>query len=493
MNTKLQQRDSLVQARSLWGTVRAALLWSDTATRLSILSLLSACAQSPGTEPLVIDPASPPVLLRCARRGVTPACTGQVRDTDAILLKADILKPEGIVVDGEMLIRNGRIECIGCDCANPDANIVDCSGFLAGPGLIDGVGNVSLFAPGLPAPEFDTSTRYGWWFDQDELLHEAPAGPYAGTLAAVHHMLRGTTTMSGNSGSANMIRNLRFASTSLGLLDRDLLYHEFPLRRVDGEPPVDCGYSNALPPERLMSVHRAVFVADVGSAEDSEIGCLGELGLITPKSVVAFASRLSDSQLGLLERSGAGFVWSPSLSRATDSVPLGTEGWPRGSLRWAFGTHWSVQGFTAVIDEATCLLDEDATAGMSPQRLFHALTLGAADVLGLTGLSGELSVGAHADIVVLPRLERHDYAQILRGYSSARPQLVVIEGEIRLVQTESWDGTDACYNMTSCGHGYSVCASTYTLSELERTELRGLNLDALLCGTPPKIGACVKP
>ena len=80
---------------------------------------------------------------------------------------------QGVVENGTVLCVDGKIVAVGTDVAIPgDAQVIDATGKVVTPGLIDAHSHIGLFGePSLPAT---ADGREGWASPGQSLRHRCP-------------------------------------------------------------------------------------------------------------------------------------------------------------------------------------------------------------------------------------------------------------------------------------------------------------------------------
>jgi len=184
---------------------------------------------------------------------------------------------------------------------------------------------------------------------------------------------------------------------------------------VDREAGVTASY-HATPADWPWIVHAGEGVDEVARKEFAR---LEDLGCIRENTVLVHALGFDAPQMSRLIAAGAAVIWCPSsnvylFGRTLDPLPLSLTG------RLAIGSDSRLSGARDLLDELRAA--RDAAPGSAP-LLEMLVTQHNARLLRL-GDRGELTRGALADLVVLPRRPLADVRR-------AELRMVMIGGEMR--------------------------------------------------------------
>ncbi len=151
----------------------------------------------------------------------------------------------GDIPGGDVHIRDGQIVAIGTNLDAPDAHVVEASGKIVAPGLVDThwhMWNTLLRGLSDGRPEGETSPRSGYFFNCVSLgRHFLPGYTYAGTrLAAIEAIDSGITTVH---DWAHNIRGRDWAEAGIRALRESGLRARFSY-----------GYETGHPNHRLMAL-----------------------------------------------------------------------------------------------------------------------------------------------------------------------------------------------------------------------------------------------
>ena len=295
-------------------------------------------------------------------------------------------------VRADLLIEGGRIREITptWDRAR-DGNVVDLSSYLLLPGLINAHDHL----------EFNLFPRLG-------------RGPYANfeewardiyhpELPPAREHLRVPKSVRLWWGG---LKNLLCGVTTVchhNPYEPEVFTEDFPvrvLRRYD--------WAHSIRMEKdLRAVARAVpadspFLIHLGEGTDeasrNEIFELDRLGGLDARTVVIHGVGLDAAGHALLEARGGALVWCPSsnvftLGRTLDGPTV------RRHRRVAIGSDSALTAEGDLLDEIRFAREK---VGVTPDEVFNAVTLGAAEVLRLADGEGSLACGAVADVIAVP-------------------------------------------------------------------------------------------
>lgn len=177
-----------------------------------------------------------------------------------------------------------------------------------------------------------------------------------------------------------------------------------------------------------LVVHLAEAVRD----QDGEFDWLAGHGLLRPNLVCIHCLGLNPAQQRAFNAAGSGRVWSPLSNlllygQTLEFEDLGTH--------FALGSDWSPSGSKNLLMELKVAWLHASRAGRQPpadlpERLAHALTLGAARVVHWDEQLGSLEAGKLADLLLLDSLDPDPYRNLLRA-TERHVQALFIDGQAR--------------------------------------------------------------
>lgn len=176
----------------------------------------------------------------------------------------------------------------------------------------------------------------------------------------------------------------------------------------------------------------APFIVHLAEGTDAatagELHRLREAGAFDGRTVIVHGTALSADDLAEIDSAGAALVWCPSSNLFTLGRTLNAALLPR---RAALGSDSALTGCGDLLDEIRCARRQGASA----ELLYRLVTVGAADVLGLSAGEGTLACGAPADFLALRDDGRTPCEQLVSADLS-RIELVVRDGRVVLCSPE---------------------------------------------------------
>jgi len=180
---------------------------------------------------------------------------------------------------------------------------------------------------------------------------------------------------------------------------------------------------------------------------------LGELGALSPQTVLAHAVLTTHAELRLLAESGAGVVYVPLASLWKGNGVARIAAMDALGVRLALGTDATgYDGFRTLFaaDALQRIVNDlpfDDFRGIPAERWLAIATAGGADVAGLGAVTGRLAAGAEADLLVV-RTDRPELtpswdppSELVRlaGATIVEEVFVVGEPVLREGQPTAWD------------------------------------------------------
>lgn len=343
----------------------------------------------------------------------------------ALLIRADLVLPNGIQERGQLLIVNGAIACVGCDClAKPEAagaTVFNCPEALVSPGLINAHDHIT-YSQGDPIVHGTTrwDHRNEWRSGPKKITYTQNEGGMGDAWAEMRQVMAGQTSLFGSGGERGMLRNLDVGTKLEGLSHGTADYDTFPLGS-SGIYDTGCG-SYELPQSSVLNQDAWVpHVAEgVSAGARNEFTCLdGEQqgGIDVVEDNVAFihAVGTTSRDIALFAENGGSLVWSPrsntDLYGFTAFAPI----FHRMGARIALGTDWTYSGSMNVLRELRCAQDWNGRWGnyFTDAQLVGMVTSGAASALGFDDVLGALAVGKIADLAVWDAREHKGFRAIL--------------------------------------------------------------------------------
>ena len=325
----------------------------------------------------------------------------------------------------DLVVRDGRISFAA---AASDAPVLDLTGFLVLPGLINAHDHLefNLF-PSLGHGTYQNAKS--WAAD----IYQPSVSPVKEHLAlpkrtrmiwgGLKNLLSGVTTVAHHNP-----------------LDDTLLDPSFPVNVVK-----QFGWAHSLDfspdlVERFRTTPDSwPFILHAGEGVDeharSEVGRLEQLGVLSDRTVLVHAIGLDQPDLRLLRARRSALVWCPSSNVSTYGQTICASAL-RSDLSVILGTDSALTAQVDIIDELDVA---QRTHPITAENLFEMVTTRSARVLRLNEGQGTIREGGVADLVIV-----EDHGQTpAEALHQMRPQIVMVRGKVRLasprfVDSEEW-------------------------------------------------------
>lgn len=336
---------------------------------------------------------------------------------------------------GDVLIDGARIAAVGNDLSAPDARVIDAAGLYALPGLVDSHCHIGMWDDSMgfegsdgneiTSPVTPQMRALDSLYPRDRCFSEALAG--------------GVTTVATGPGSANPIGGQFVAMKTAGSYLEDMIIREpLALKIAFGENPKRCyGEGGKLPMTRMgtAAVIREAFVkaqnymrkmdaADPDKCPDRDLGLEVLVKALRREiKVKAHAHRSDDILTAIrigrefnldltLEHCTEGYIILDRLAREQLPVTLGPLLSDRSKIelgRMTFeapamferaGVKFALMTDSPVIPEQYLAVEAAICVrnGLSEEGALKAITINAAEAIGLAGRVGSLEAGKDADI-----------------------------------------------------------------------------------------------
>ncbi|HEB56909.1 MAG TPA: hypothetical protein ENI98_11545 [Gammaproteobacteria bacterium] len=446
------------------------------------------------------------------QRTLAPPSTGQcdiqVGDSNW-LIQGNILRSNGILAQGEVLVVDNSIACVGCDCSTEvgaaSASVLTCASALVTPGLINSHDHLT-FAQNSPV---DTAGerynhRHEWrlGINGATTISVAPGGSTAAQWGELRQVMAGTTSILGSSTSDGMLRNLDRAQSD-PIADHDTVkLRTFPLGDSNGSLSLNCAdYSIAAPPAPPFSAHVPHVAEGVDNFASNEFRCLNGSdpnGADYRAATTAYINSvgLNASDTKTMADAGMGMIWSPRsntyLYGTTTPIPNFKQ---QGGLV-ALGTDWSVSGSINLLRELACAAEwNDRWSGLfTDQEMADLVTENAAKIAGFDDVIGSLTVGKLADITIWNGSANTGSDAIFNAGND--DVILVLRGGLPLYGDDSILSAittlQDCETIDVCGTSKRLCAAREfgaTSNEIA-TSLGGSPYPLFACATPAGEPSC---
>jgi 5-methylthioadenosine/S-adenosylhomocysteine deaminase len=359
--------------------------------------------------------------------------------SDALALRGTLVTPDGIVENGTVLIRQGKIVAVGKKVKLPSsATTIDTHGVIA-PGLIDLHNHLTynVFPRWRPMQKF--ATRYDW--QQEPLYQTLIESPHAGMVAdgmecemeryaEVKALSEGETSVVGslaNACSSGLAHNLD------GEEEWHVAYNVFPLHMSEAEL--------ASIRQRLQNHQLNAFLIHLGegSHQDAsaarEFATLKDRGLLIPGVILIHGVALQPENFTEMAAHEVGLIWSPRSNLELYGNTADVAAAKAANVKIALGPDWSPTGSDGLLAElnyAAAWNDTQTVHPFTDRELVAMATSIPAGMIGASALLGAIAPGHDADLLVV-RAETegstHDAYWTLTHATAAQVMLVTVEGE----------------------------------------------------------------
>ncbi len=403
-------------------------------------------------------------------------CGVATAGSDGLLLRGTVLGPDTLYRDGGVLVdSNGRIECVGCDCAPGAAAVVDCPDGVISPGLINPHDHIT-YANNPPLPTtFRYDHRHEWRTGNGgpEINYASGASADVVRFAELRFVMSGATSAAAAGGQAGLLRNLD-GGNSQGLPAQTANSDTFPLDDADGTTNTSgCNYGNDPTTAQDIAGLRGYLphIAEgIGTEAHNEFECTSVMGggandIIEPQSAVIHAVGMRADAFEMMRNEQSSVIWSPrsniSLYGDTARVTLIDQlGVPI-----ALGTDWMPSGSMNILRELRCADELNATYfdnHFTDLELWRMVTENAAFATGTQDAIGMLKPGYVADIAVFDASVRADFRAVI-GAGVEDVALVLRGGEPLYgddaLLSEAEIGGGSCEAFDVCGLSKRACVA----------------------------------
>lgn len=415
-------------------------------------------------------------------------CTASGSGEDLILI-GHLLSPDGVIENGQILIQEKKITCVGCDCLDKieSPTIIACPKAAISPGFINAHDHLT-YSNDVPyhfsKPDYLAGKRYNHRHDwrtgkrgySKINIRKKPARREDLAWAEIRALMSGTTSSASAGHHKGLIRNLDSALGSEGLEAERVFAPTFPLGDSRGDlKKLDCPYAATAKPESQgarklrQALKSAAFSPHVAEGLDeharNEFLCLTKLqdsgvDVIGPNTSLIHGMGLTSSDYRYLAQKGASIVWSPrsNISLYGNTIPLPLM--KQLKIPLSLGTDWIQSGSMNVLRELNCAKTLNAAHfnnPYSPRELWEMVTINPSKAFAVHEEIGELKEGLLADISVFALGGRDPYEAAI--YAGPGDVLLTMRGGKFLYGDETLlDPADAyCDSITVCGIEKSLC------------------------------------
>jgi 5-methylthioadenosine/S-adenosylhomocysteine deaminase len=354
-------------------------------------------------------------------------------------LRGTLVTPGGIVENGVVVVRQGKIEAAGAKAKVPaNVTVIDTHAIIA-PGLVDLHNHLTwnVFPRWHPIEEF--GNRYDW--QQKPIYQTLIESPHASMVAdglecemeryaEVKALTEGETSAAGglaDACSTGLIENL----------DTDdqwhVAYNVFPLQMSEADlAPVRTRLGN-------HQLHAFLIHIGEGSHQDAaaarEFAMLKGRGLLIPGVTLIHGVALQPDNFREMAEHGVNLVWSPRSNLELYGNTADVAAAKAAHVKVALAPDWSPTGSDGLLAELNYAAAWNETQTPRPftdRELLSMATSTPAEIVGDGDRLGSLEPGRDADLLVLrPEADagKHDAYWTLTHATAAQVMLVTVDGE----------------------------------------------------------------
>jgi cytosine/adenosine deaminase-related metal-dependent hydrolase len=462
------------------------------ASLLVVPAVLSfaACSSDPQVTPPGADaggdgsmPDSGPVAeeVDVPGSGTRGTCTVAKDGAAGTVYQAEVLLPNS-VVDGELFIRDGIIQCAAKDCSQAsgyaDAAVVKCTDTVISPGLINPHDHIS-FANNPPATHGTErfEHRHDWRVGKRGHTKISTRGSAPGDVvraAELRFLLSGATSTAGAGGASGLLRNLDSTPANLEGLEGVKIVNSdtFPLKDTSGTLVAEgCdGYS----PSRIKTTDITRYdgyLPHISEGIDKEARneTLCQVAdpndLLQKQTAVVHGIAVNAEDIAKYRADQTALIWSPrsNIDLYGDTAPVVE--YDNSGVQIALGTDWLPSGSMNMTRELACaneLNEKHFGKHFSSRKIWQMVTTNAAFAVGMHKHIGMLKAGYVADVAffssqywkrhaAVTRANTEDVLLVLRG---GQPMV----GDAAIVDLAPVGGA-SCEALDVCGIAKKACVN----------------------------------
>ena len=435
-----------------------------------------------------------------------------------VLLRGDVMTPEGRLLGGEVLVDGDTILCVSCDCSasSAGATVLDCPEALITPGLVNPHDHIG-WAQHPPVDHGDEryDHRHEWRKGQNGKTKISAGMNFSGDgeiWGEMRMVLGGATSMMGSGGAGGFVRNLDRSNLLEGLSHGVPDAPTFPLGDTSGKRLTSgCDYPKAPNADQLASeVAYVPHVAEgVNDAARNEFLCMsgqvpGSEDLVMENSAFIHGIGVTSGDIALMAADSTGLIWSPRSNISLYGFTAEVGVYDRQGVLIALGSDWAPSGSINLLRELRCagyLNDMHYGGYFTDRALVDMVTQNGAELAGFADRLGALQQGKLADITIWDASTNSDYRAVLDA-EPADVALVLRGGEV-LYGDDTLVGAlnsgTACDAIDICGVSKQLCVKRETGMTFDQVEtsVTGTGTEVYdnyplhFCGVPEGEPTCV--
>ena len=354
-------------------------------------------------------------------------------------LRGTLLTPDGIVENGTLIIRQGRIVTAGGQVeVAANVPVIDTHGVIA-PGLIDLHNHLTynVFPRWRPIEEF--GNRYDW--QQKPIYKTLVESPHSEMVAdglecAMERYAEVKGLSQGETSTVGSLKNACAAGLENNLDTEPawhVAYNVFPLQMDEGElAPIR---------QQLQShqLHAFLIHLSEGGHQDAsaarEFAMLEGRGLLLPGVALIHGVALQPANFTEMAEHGVSLIWSPRSNLELYGSTADVASAQAAHVKIALAPDWSPTGSDGLLAElnyAAAWNEVQKPRPFTDHDLVNMATSIPAALIGDSDRSGALLPGHDADLLVLrPEADptRHDAWWTVTHATAAQVMLVTVHGQ----------------------------------------------------------------
>ena len=410
--------------------------------------------------------------------------TGDITSSENIFIKGNILGLKDVYYGGAVLInkQHGNLSCVGCDCEQTDAVVIDCGGNVVSPGLINSHDHITFATiPPIPHGNERYEHRHDWrkgkrGHSKINLGSTRPGGADIVRWGEVRMLISGVTSMEGSGEADGLVRNLD-RSADEDLNDGTVKYSTFPLGDSGGSYRTNnCTYDD-LPSNNDINGFDG-YIPHVSEGIDAEAHnefiCMsstsdGGVKAVSEKSSFIHNIALTLDNVATIASEGRATIWSPrsNIDLYGNTAPVTI--FDTFYVPIALGTDWTPSGSMNMLREMQCadyLNQNYYNKQFSDYDIWLMATYNGALVAGAHNLIGALERGMVADIAIYKANASHQADKVHRAVIDAEVTnvlLVLRDGEPLYGEKILVDGllpteeNSKCEDIDVCSNAKKLC------------------------------------
>ncbi len=440
------------------------------------------------------------------------------KNSDALLIKGNVLAPDTVYKGGEVLVSaDGIILCAGCDCSAETeaatATVVNCPDASVSPALINAHDHLG----------WTTQSPRDWGTERYEHRHDWRIGKNGHTKidsgssdytanpliwGELRNVMAGTTVMAGSGGTNGLLRNVEDERDAEGISTGMIEYETFPLGDSSGKTLTDsCAYSFKFDESVLKDTCFLPHVAEgINEEARNEFLCLsstnnGGIDLTEPNSAFIHCVGLIAEDGEEMAENFTSVIWSPrsNISLYGNTAPV-TMFHNEGVLI-GMGTDWTPSGSINMLRELKCA-DELNTNNFgkffTDKELWEMATINNAEALRISSSVGYIAKGKFADIAIFDGKNTSNYYRAVVDSNESKVALV-LRGGVPLYGDKAVMDVIP-YGQTQCEEIPDGVCEVAKVACIERetgvkwSALKAANASSyglFFCGTPDDEPTCV--